>query len=83
VLRRIFAPRREEATGGWGRLHNEELHNLYASPCIVREIKSERMRWTGYVARMGEIRNSYKTSVRKTGRTRPRERPEKDSILGK
>jgi hypothetical protein len=52
VLRRIFGPKREEVAGGWGRLHNEELHNLYASPNIIRVIKSRRMRWAGYVAWM-------------------------------
>jgi hypothetical protein len=47
VLRRIFGPEREEVAGGCRRLHNEELHNLYASPEIVRVIKSRRMRWVG------------------------------------
>ena len=54
VLRRIFAPRRDEVTGEWRRLHNEELNDLYSSPNIVRVIKSRRMRWAGHVARMGE-----------------------------
>jgi hypothetical protein len=53
VLRRIFGPKRDEATGSWGKLHNEELHNLYFSPSIIRMIKSRRMRWAGHVARMG------------------------------
>jgi len=57
VVRRIFGPMREEATGGWRRLHNEELHNSYASPNITEVIKSRRMRWAGHVAYMGEIRN--------------------------
>jgi hypothetical protein len=52
VLRRIFGAKRDEVTGEWRKLHNEELHNLYSSPNIVREIKS-RMRWAGTVARMG------------------------------
>jgi len=56
VLRRIFGPRRDEVTGEWGRLHNEELNDLYSSPNIVRVIKSRRMRWAGHVARMGEKR---------------------------
>ena len=56
VLRRIFGPRRDEATGEWWRLHNEELNDLYSSPNIVRVIKWRRMRWAGYVARMGEER---------------------------
>jgi hypothetical protein len=54
VLRRIFGPRRNEVTGEWRRLHNEELNGLYSSPNIVRVIKSRRMRWVGHVARMGE-----------------------------
>jgi len=54
VLRRIFGPRRDEVTGKWRRLHNEELSDLYSSPTIVRVIKSRRMRWAGHVARMGE-----------------------------
>jgi len=53
VLRRIFGPRRDEVTGEWRRLHNEELNDLYSSPIIVRVIKSRRMRWAGHVARMG------------------------------
>jgi len=53
VLRRIFGPRRDEVTGEWRRLHNEELNDLYSSPNIVRAIKSRRMRWAGHVARMG------------------------------
>ena len=54
MLRRIFGPRRDEVTGDWRRLHNEELNDLYCSPNIVRVIKSRRMRWAGHVARMGE-----------------------------
>jgi hypothetical protein len=53
VLRRIFGPKRNEMTGGWRKLHNEELRNLYSSPDIIKIIKSRRMRWTGHVARMG------------------------------
>jgi hypothetical protein len=56
VLRRIFRPRRDEVTGEWRRLHNEELNDLYCSPNIVRVIKWRRMRWYGHVARMGEER---------------------------
>jgi len=56
MLRRIFGPRRDEVTGEWRRLHNEELNDLYCSPNIVRVIKSRRMRWAGHVARMGEER---------------------------
>jgi hypothetical protein len=50
-------------TGGWRRLHNEELHNLHVSPNNIRVIKSRRMKWTVHVARMGEIRNKYKILV--------------------
>jgi hypothetical protein len=57
VLRRIFGPKRDEVTGGWRKLHNEELHGLYSSPSIVRVIKARRMRWAGHVARMGEAYN--------------------------
>jgi len=53
ALRRIFGPKRDEVTGEWRTSHNEELHDLYSSPSIVRMIKSRRMRWAGYVARMG------------------------------
>jgi hypothetical protein len=56
VLRRIFGPKRDGVTGEWRKLHNEELHDLYCSPNIVRVIKSGRMRWTGQVARMAEGR---------------------------
>jgi hypothetical protein len=57
----VFAPKREEVSGCWRRLHNEELHNLYASPNVIRVIKSRRVRWAGYVARMGYMRNAYRT----------------------
>jgi hypothetical protein len=50
---RIFGPNRDEVTGGWRKLHNEELHNLYASTSIIRKIKSRRMRWAGHVAQTG------------------------------
>jgi hypothetical protein len=51
--RRIFGPKRDEVTGGWLKLHNEELHNLYSSPSTIRMMKSRGMRWPGHVARMG------------------------------
>jgi hypothetical protein len=54
ILRRIFGPKRDEVTGDWRKLHNEELHRLYSSPSTIRMIKSRRMRWAGHVARMGE-----------------------------
>jgi hypothetical protein len=58
VLRRIFGPKREEVVVGWRRLHNEELHNLCASPNIITVIKS-RTGWVGHAVRMGEMRNVY------------------------
>jgi hypothetical protein len=75
VMRRIFGPKRDEVTGEWRKLHNEELHNLYSSPDIVRQIKSRRMRWAGHVARMGEERNVYKVLVEKPEGKRPLGRP--------
>jgi hypothetical protein len=63
VLRRIFGPKRDEVTGDWRKLHNEELHNLYFSPNIIRIIKSRRMRWAGHVAQMGERKNVYSILV--------------------
>jgi hypothetical protein len=57
-LRRTFGPKREEVAGGWRRLHNEELHNLYASPNIIKVIKSRRTRWAGHVESVGEMRNA-------------------------
>jgi hypothetical protein len=64
VLRRIFGPKRDEVTGGWGKLHDEELHDLYSSPSITRIIKL-RMRWAGHVAQMGEKRNGYRLLIGK------------------
>jgi len=75
VLRRIFGPRRDEVTGEWRGLHNEELNDLYSSPNIVRVIKSTRMRWAGHVARMGEERVVYRVLVRKPEGRRPLGRP--------
>jgi hypothetical protein len=71
VLRRIFGPKRDVVTGGWRKLHNEKLHNLYSSQSIIRIIKSRRMRWAGHVAQMGEKRNVYKLLVRKAEGKRP------------
>jgi hypothetical protein len=65
VLRRIFEPKRDEVTGGWGKLLNEEVHNLYSSPSIIRMIKSRRMRWAGHVARIVEKRNACRIVVAK------------------
>jgi hypothetical protein len=75
VLRRIFGPKRDEVTGEWRKLHNEELLNLYSSPDIIRQVKSRRMRWTGHVARMGEERIVYKVFVGKPDGRRPLGRP--------
>ena len=73
VLRKLFGPKRDEGTGKWRKLHNEELNDLYSSPNIVRMIKSRRMRWVGHVARMGEGRGVYRVLVGK---------PEGESPLG-
>jgi hypothetical protein len=75
VLRRIFGPKRDGVTGEWRKLHNEELHNLYSLPSIIRIIKSRRMRWAGHVARMGEKRNVYMLLVGKPEGKRPLGRP--------
>jgi hypothetical protein len=68
VLRRIFGPKRDEVSGEWRKLHNEELCDLYSSPSIIRMIKSRRMRWAGHVARMGE---AYRLLVGKPEGKRP------------
>jgi hypothetical protein len=65
VLRRIFGPKRFEVTGDWRKLHNGELHNLYSSPDIIRQIKARIMSCAGYVARMGVGRNVYRVLVGK------------------
>jgi hypothetical protein len=74
VLRRIFGPKWDEVTGEWRKLRSGELHNLYSSPGIIRQIKSRRMRWTGHVAPMGEGRNVYRVLVGKPEGKRPLER---------
>jgi hypothetical protein len=74
VLRRIFGPKRDEVIGGWRKLHNEELHNLYCSPSVIRMIKSRRMRWIGHVARMGTKRNAYRFLEGKPEGKRPLKR---------
>jgi hypothetical protein len=71
VLRRIFGPKRDEGTGEWRKLHNEELRALYSSPSIIRIIKSRRMRWEGHVARMEEKRDAYKVLVGKPKGKKP------------
>jgi hypothetical protein len=76
VLRRIFGPKRDEVIGEWRKLHNEELHDLYSLPTIVRVMKSRRTRWAGHVARMGDGRGVYRFLVGKPEGTlgRPRYR---------
>jgi hypothetical protein len=71
VLLRIFGPKRDELTGEWRNLHNEELHDLYSSPNIIRIIKGRRMRWAGHVARMEEKRNACRLLVGKPEGRRP------------
>jgi hypothetical protein len=75
VLRGIFGPKRDEVVGGWRKLHNEELHNLYCSPSIIRIIKSRRIRLAGHVARVEEKRNAYRILVGKSEGKRPLGRP--------
>jgi hypothetical protein len=75
VLRRIFGPKRDEVTGEWRKLHSVELHNLYSSPDIIRQVKSRRMRWAGHVAHVGEERKVYKVLVGKPKGRRPLGRP--------
>jgi hypothetical protein len=68
--RSIFGYKRDEVTGGWRRLHNEELHDLYSSPDIIRVIKSRKMSWSGHVACMGERIGAYRVLVGKPERKR-------------
>jgi hypothetical protein len=75
VLRRIFGPKRDEVIEGWRKLHNEELHNLYCSPSIIRIIKSRRMTWAVNVARVGENMNAYRILVGKPEGKGPLGRP--------
>jgi len=75
VLRRIFGPRRDEVTGEWRRLYNEELNDLCSLLYIVRVIKSRRMRWGGHVARMGVEKGMYRVLVGKPEVKRPLRRP--------
>jgi hypothetical protein len=71
----VLGPKWVEVTGGWRKLYNEELHGLYSSQNIIRNIKSKMMRWVGYVANMGEMRNAYKILVGKPEGKRPLRRP--------
>jgi hypothetical protein len=75
VLSKIFGAKRDEVTGGWRKLQNKGLHNLYSSPSIIRTIKTRRMRWAGRVAQMGNKRNAYRTLVEKPEGKRPLGRP--------
>jgi hypothetical protein len=75
VLRRIFGPKRDEVTGGWKKLHNEELHGLYSSPSIVRMIKARRIRQAGHVMRMGDVRGAHNILVGRPEGRRPLGRP--------
>jgi hypothetical protein len=75
VLRRIFGPKRDEVTGGWRKLHNQELRDLYSTPSIIRINKSWKMRWVGHVTRMGEERNEYRLLAGKSEGKRPLGRP--------
>jgi hypothetical protein len=71
VLRRLFGPKRDEVTGEWRRLHNEELYALYSSPNMIRVTKSRRIRWAGHVACMGEKRGAYRALMGKPEGRRP------------
>ncbi|KAJ4449179.1 hypothetical protein ANN_00575 [Periplaneta americana] len=75
VLGKIFGAKRDEVTGEWRKLHNAELHALYSSPDIIRNIKSRRLRWAEHVARMGESRNAYRVLVGRPEGKRPLGRP--------
>jgi hypothetical protein len=71
MLKRIFGQKRDGVTGGWRKLHDEELHDLHSSPSLTRMIESRRMGWAGHVAGMGEKRNVYKLLVGKPEERRP------------
>ena len=75
VLRKIFGANRDEITGEWRKLHNAELHALYSSPNIIRNLKSTPLRWAGHVARMQQSRNAYRVLVGKPESKRPLGRP--------
>ena len=75
VLRRLFGPKRDEVTGEWRKLHNEELNDLYCSPNIVWVIKARRMRWAGHVACMGERKSEYRVLAGKPEGRRTLGRP--------
>jgi hypothetical protein len=75
LLRRVFGPKRYEMTGKWKKLHNEELNDLCSLPNIVRVVKSRRIRWEWYVARMGEERGVHRVLVGKPEGKMPLGRP--------
>jgi len=75
VLRKVFGPKRDEVTGEWRKLHNEELNDLYFLPNIVRVVKSRQMKWAGHVVRMGVDRGVHKVLVGKPEGKRPLGRP--------
>jgi len=75
VLRKVFGPKRDEVTGEWRKLHNEELNDLYSLPNNVRVVKSRRMRWAGHVARVGEDRRVHRVLAGKPEGKRPLGRP--------
>jgi hypothetical protein len=82
VLRRIFGPKRDEVTGEWRKLHNEELRNLHSSQNIIRQIKLWRMMWAGHVARMGEERKVCKVLLGKPEGKRPPGERDVDGRMG-
>ena len=81
ALRRVFCPKRDEVTGEWRKLHNEELRDLYTLPNIVQVVKPRRLRWTGNVARMGEGRGVHRVLVGKPTVKRPLGRPRLDGRI--
>jgi hypothetical protein len=80
VLRGIFGPTRDEVTGEWRKLHNEELHDLYSSPSIIRIMTSRRIRWARHVARIGEKMNAYRLLVRKSEGKSPLGMPRRSCV---
>jgi hypothetical protein len=81
VLRRVFGPKRDEVTGEWRKLHNEELSDLYSLTNIVRVVKSRRMRWAGHVARVGEGRGVHRVLVGKPEGKKPSGRSRLDGRI--
>jgi hypothetical protein len=77
-----YSPKKEEVMGELGKLHNEELHNLYSSPDIIRQIKLRRMRWAGHVARTGDGRKVYRVLVGESEGKKPLEDRNVDERIG-